>query len=63
MGMNIDESRHLRLDRESKGTRYYRNAVERHWDPGEIDLTTDRANLADYVEERIDTQLDLEDFI
>ena len=51
MGMNIDESRHLQLDRESKGTRYYRNAVERHWDPGEIDLTTDRANLADYVEE------------
>ena len=50
MGMNIDESRHLQLDRESKGTRYYRNAVERHWDPGEIDLTTDRTNLADYVE-------------
>jgi len=49
--MNIDESRHLQLDRDSKGTRYYRNAVERHWDPGTFDLDQDRENLSAYVEE------------
>jgi ribonucleoside-diphosphate reductase beta chain len=48
--MNIEESRPLQLDRESKGTRYYRNAVERHWDPGKFDLETDRENLSAYVD-------------
>jgi ribonucleoside-diphosphate reductase beta chain len=49
--MNIDESRQLQLDRESKGTRYYKNAVERHWDPEQFDLEEDRENLSTYVEQ------------
>jgi len=36
----------LALDPESRAYRYYRNAVERHWDPGEVDLDTDRERLA-----------------
>jgi ribonucleoside-diphosphate reductase beta chain len=47
--MNIDNTRHLQLDRESRGTRYYRNAVERHWDPADIDLETDRERIAEYL--------------
>lgn len=43
--MDIDSASHLQLDRESRGMRYYRNAVERHWDPFEIDLEVDRENL------------------
>jgi ribonucleoside-diphosphate reductase beta chain len=35
-------SNRLQLDRDSTGTRYYRNAVERHWDPAEIPLDEDR---------------------
>ena len=33
------------MDRESRSNRYYRNAVERHWDPGAIDLEADVENL------------------
>ena len=33
------------MDRESRPNRYYRNAVERHWDPGEVDLSQDRENF------------------
>ena len=33
------------MDRDSRSNRYYRNAVERHWDPGDIDLEADRENL------------------
>jgi ribonucleoside-diphosphate reductase beta chain len=47
--MNIDTKRQLQLDRESRGTRYYRNAVERHWDPAEIDLGADRETLIEYL--------------
>ncbi len=47
--MNIDNTRPLQLDRESRGTRYYRNAVERHWDPHDIDLDTDRERLVEYL--------------
>ncbi|QLD89225.1 ribonucleotide-diphosphate reductase subunit beta [Natronomonas salina] len=48
--MNIDNTRHLQLDRESRGTRYYRNAVERHWDPFDIDLEADKAALVDHLQ-------------
>jgi ribonucleoside-diphosphate reductase beta chain len=47
--MNIDTTRQLQLDRESRGTRYYRNAVERHWDPHDIDLETDRERLVAHL--------------
>lgn len=33
------------IDREARSARYYRNAVERHWDPAEIDLDADREAL------------------
>lgn len=49
--MHIDSSRHLQLDRESRGTRYYRNAVERHWDPFEVELERDIVNLASFLRE------------
>ena len=39
------------MDRDSRSNRYYRNAVERHWDPGEIDLERDVENLTAFVEE------------
>jgi len=48
--MNIDHSRQLQLDRKSRGVRYYRNAVERHWDPAAIDLETDRGALIEYFQ-------------
>ncbi|PSP41089.1 ribonucleoside-diphosphate reductase, partial [Halobacteriales archaeon QH_10_70_21] len=48
--MNIDTTRQLQLDRESRGTRYYRNAVERHWDPHDIDLETDREALVAFLQ-------------
>jgi len=35
----------LQLDRSTRSARYYRNAVERHWDPGEVDLGADREAL------------------
>ncbi|MDZ7731465.1 MAG: ribonucleoside-diphosphate reductase [Natrialbaceae archaeon] len=38
------------MDRESRSNRYYRNAVERHWDPADIDLETDRENLISFAE-------------
>jgi len=37
-----------RLDNGSKTYRYYRNAVERHWDPHDIDLETDRERLGSF---------------
>ena len=39
------------MDRESRSNRYYRNAVERHWDPGEIDLAEDRENLLTWADD------------
>jgi ribonucleoside-diphosphate reductase beta chain len=47
--MNIDSTRQLQLDRDSRGVRYYRNAVERHWDPFEIDLEDDRSALLEFL--------------
>jgi ribonucleoside-diphosphate reductase beta chain len=41
----------LTLDPDSRGHRYYRNAVERHWDPGDIDLETDRERLEEMVDD------------
>ena len=35
----------LSLDHDARGYRYYRNAVERHWDPAEIDLAADRERI------------------
>ncbi|WP_435195180.1 ribonucleotide-diphosphate reductase subunit beta [Natronomonas sp. EA1] len=34
-----------RLSRDARSFRYYRNAVERHWDPQDVDLTSDAARL------------------
>ncbi len=33
------------IDPDSRSYRYYRNAVERHWDPGDIDLSPDTENI------------------
>ena len=46
------------MDRDSRSNRYYRNAVERHWDPGDIDLETDRENL---IAAAADSEGDFED--
>jgi ribonucleoside-diphosphate reductase beta chain len=54
--MNIDSTRHLQLDRESRGTRYYRNAVERHWDPLDIDLDADQGALIEALESEPDAE-------
>ncbi len=35
-----------RLDRDRRSFRYYRNAVERHWDPHDVDLSRDREAIA-----------------
>jgi len=43
--MNADYEPTDVMDRDSRSNRYYRNAVERHWDPGEIDLEQDLDNL------------------
>ncbi|WP_254765736.1 ribonucleotide-diphosphate reductase subunit beta [Salinilacihabitans rarus] len=43
-----------RLDRDRRSYRYYRNAVERHWDPHEIDLAADREAIADLSEASFD---------
>jgi ribonucleoside-diphosphate reductase beta chain len=41
------ETHRMGLDRETQSFRYYRNAVERHWDADTIDLSTDRERVAD----------------
>jgi len=48
--MHIDSTRRLQLDRDSRGMRYYRNAVERHWDPFDIDLGPDREALLTHLQ-------------
>jgi ribonucleoside-diphosphate reductase beta chain len=35
------------LDVGNRSYRYFRNAVERHWDPGEIDLSADRERIGE----------------
>ncbi|WP_227355525.1 ribonucleotide-diphosphate reductase subunit beta [Haladaptatus salinisoli] len=37
----------MQLDHAARSFRYYRNAVERHWDPHDIDLAADLAAVAD----------------
>jgi ribonucleoside-diphosphate reductase beta chain len=37
----------MQLDHAARSFRYYRNAVERHWDPHDIDLAGDRGEVAD----------------
>jgi ribonucleoside-diphosphate reductase beta chain len=49
--MNVDYSPSDVMDRESRPNRYYRNAVERHWDPGEIDLEGDLESLERFADE------------
>ena len=44
----------MTLDRDSRSFRYFRNAVERHWDPGEIDLATDREGAMALDDETFD---------
>ena len=40
----------MQLERGDRGYRYFRNAVERHWDPYEIDLEQDRENILENYE-------------
>lgn len=49
--MTIHSDRECLLDRESREIRYYRNAVERHWDPATVALDADAANLVAFLEE------------
>lgn len=44
----------LRLERDSRSFRYYRNAVERHWNPGDIDLSADVDGLLELEPEQFD---------
>ncbi|EMA51093.1 ribonucleotide-diphosphate reductase subunit beta [Halococcus thailandensis] len=37
----------MQIDTDARTYRYYRHAVEKHWDPHEIDLAADREALAD----------------
>lgn len=45
--MDFDRSGSSQFDRTARSYRYYRNAVDRHWNPAEIDLTEDRQRLDD----------------
>ncbi len=45
--MDIETDRAFQIERDRAGARYYRNAVERHWDPTDIDLGIDVKNLTD----------------
>ena len=44
----------LSLAHDARGYRYYRNAVERHWDPAGIDLAVDRERI-------LETGIEIED--
>ncbi|UPM44120.1 ribonucleotide-diphosphate reductase subunit beta [Halocatena salina] len=37
----------MQIDTDARPFRYYRHAVEKHWDPHEIDLTVDRDGIAE----------------
>jgi len=43
--MTDDSPFRLALDRDTRSYRYYRNAVDRHWDPADIDIEGDVAGL------------------
>jgi ribonucleoside-diphosphate reductase beta chain len=49
------------IDGTKREARYYRNAVERHWDPAEIKLDEDRKNLIETYEEAVESDR-MEDF-
>jgi ribonucleoside-diphosphate reductase beta chain len=40
----------MHIDTDARTFRYYRHAVEKHWDPHEVDLTADREAMADLDE-------------
>jgi len=42
------------LDEDASSFRYYRNAVERHWDPADVDLSADVDRVADLDEAAFD---------
>jgi len=46
-----EQERERQVDVDRQGYGYFRNAVERHWDPYEIDLSKDRARVVEMVEE------------
>ncbi|MWG35990.1 ribonucleotide-diphosphate reductase subunit beta [Halomarina oriensis] len=48
--MYRDTSKRLQFDRGQRAFRYYRNAVERHWDPSAVDLSADVDGLVAMVE-------------
>ncbi len=52
--MDTDPTFRMGLDREARSYRYFRNAVERHWDPGAIDLEADRAAVTDLDADNFD---------
>ncbi|NHN41979.1 ribonucleoside-diphosphate reductase [Halorubellus sp. JP-L1] len=43
------------IDEDASSFRYYRNAVERHWDPAEIDLSADVERVADLDADAFDS--------
>lgn len=49
--MHRDTERALQFDRGRRAFRYYRNAVERHWDPADIDLSADVEGAVAMAEE------------
>ncbi|MDY7081381.1 MAG: hypothetical protein SXQ77_02990, partial [Halobacteria archaeon] len=52
------ESMDYQIDHSAKGFRYYRNAVERHWNPHEIELEADRKALINRDFERGEEDFD-----
>lgn len=49
--MNWDSAKAYQLDHDDRAFRYYRNAVERHWDPGDIDISGDLQPVIEMGEE------------
>ena len=54
MTTRYDPERPRQLDPDARGYRYYRNAVERHWDPAAIDLEADREAITALDDEALD---------
>ncbi|ELY67308.1 ribonucleotide-diphosphate reductase subunit beta [Natrinema versiforme] len=48
--MGSDDQPPLQLETTVRSYNYYRNAVEKHWDPHEVDLEADREGVADLPE-------------
>lgn len=46
------------IDHDTKGYRYFRNAVDRHWDPYEIPLERDKLNLIEFDHQEGETDFD-----